>query len=296
MKNTSRSHQDFDKIFKENLSQIIFSVTEELCGLKIEKLEDISLSLPRTKEKRPDFAKLAVNPTEKYILHFEIQTANDKEMPWRMLEYFEFFYRKYNIPVRQFLLYIGNEKLRMLPHIKLENLWFEYKIIDFRKVDYRKFINSAKPESIILAILCDYKASNPRAVIAKILENLLNAKTENLPKYVFQLKILSALRNLEEITGEEIQNMPQRFNYNLENDIQYRQGLQVGEQVGEQQGEKKAVERILEKRFGGLQDVVKQKVRQLSPDEIESLIDVLLEFDSVQDLENWIESEAKKVS
>ncbi len=122
MKKLSKYHQDFDKLFKENLNQIMFSLTDKVFGLKVDKLEDINLSIPRTKEKRPNFAKFATYGNEKYIFHLEIQTSNDREMPCRMLEYFEFLYRLHKIPVKQFVLYLGKAKVNMSAEIKVAKL------------------------------------------------------------------------------------------------------------------------------------------------------------------------------
>jgi hypothetical protein len=78
VKRLSKYHQDFDKIFKENLNQIMFSLTEKVFGLEVDKLEDINLSIQRTKEKRPDFAKLATCAATKnisFILRFKHRTT-----------------------------------------------------------------------------------------------------------------------------------------------------------------------------------------------------------------------------
>ncbi len=249
MKKLSKYHQDFDKLFKENLNRIIFSLTEKVFGLKIDKLEDLNLSMPRTKEKRPDFAKLATNGDEKYIFHLEIQTSNDREMPCRMLEYFEFFYRRHKLPVRQFVLYIGKAKLNMLSEIKVAKLQYEFDIIDIRKIDYEYFINSDKPESIILAILCDYKAQNPRAVISEILHKLENTENEDFQKYVFQLKILSELRSLQEELKNEVKNMPFQFKYDVEKDPFYKEGISQGISQGISKANHETIVRMLQLSF-----------------------------------------------
>jgi predicted transposase/invertase (TIGR01784 family) len=271
MKNARQNHQDFDKIFKENLNEIIFSLTEELCGLKIEKFENISLVMQRTKEQRPDFAKIATDSSGRYVLHFEIQTANEKEMPWRMLEYFEFFYRKYEIPVRQFVLYIGKNKLSMLSDINLENLKFNFQIIDFQHLDYRTFINSKKPESIILAILCDYRSKKPESVISEILQHLADSETENLQKYIFQLKILSALRDLEEETVKEVENMP--FNYDMTRDPHFRKGISEGISQGISEGISQGV---AETKHSAVAELL--KLSALSREQIAKALNVDIKF------------------
>ncbi len=149
-------------------------------------------------------------------------------MPCRMLEYFEFLYHLHKIPVKQFVLYLGKAKLNMSAEIKVAKLQFEFDIIDFRTLDYEDFINSDKPESIILAILCDYKKRNPRAVISEILHKLENTENEDFQKYVFQLKISSELRSLQDELEVEVENMPFKFKYNAEKDPFYKEGISQG--------------------------------------------------------------------
>jgi hypothetical protein len=131
----------------------------------------------------------------------------------------------HKIPVRQFVLYLGKAKLNMLAEIKVAKLQFEFNIIYFRTHDYEDFINYDKPESIISAILCDYKRRNPRAVISEILHKLENAENENFQEYVFQLKRLSGLRSLQDELKDEVENMPFKFKYNVEKDPFYIEGI-----------------------------------------------------------------------
>lgn len=49
--------QDYDKIFKENIEEIILPLTEKLLNIHPEKSEEIPDDLQRTIERKPEIAK-----------------------------------------------------------------------------------------------------------------------------------------------------------------------------------------------------------------------------------------------
>ena len=103
-------HQDYDKILKEVLSGSITALLDKLCGIKARKIKMLPVSVPRTKEKRADFVLEVelIDNKECFIIHLEFQSGNDTEMEWRMIEYYEIFYRQHKLPIRQFVIYCGN--------------------------------------------------------------------------------------------------------------------------------------------------------------------------------------------
>ncbi len=163
----------------------------------------------------------------------------------------------------------------MSGNINLENLKFNFQIIDFQHLDYRTFINSKKPESIILSILCDYKSKPPRSIISEILQNLADSKNENLQKYVFQLKILSALRDLEEETVTEVENM--QFNYDMTKDPHFRKGISQGISQGVSQGISQGISQgVAETKHSAVTELL--KLSALSREQIAKALDVSIKF------------------
>ncbi|MCS6795833.1 MAG: hypothetical protein NZ516_07715 [Raineya sp.] len=90
---------------------------------------------------------------------------------------------------------------------------------------------SLKPLSIeyILAILANFGSKTPEEVSTQILQKLksLPIETFRREKCVIQLKILSKLRNLQEVIIQLLEKMA--LTYNIENNLRYRQGLEIGE-------------------------------------------------------------------
>ena len=128
-----------------------------------------------------------------------------------MLVYYALEYEKYNLPVRQFVIYTGYEQLKM-PHrvINHPNLQYCIEVKDIREIPYEKFIESDNPEEVILAVLGGFHGVNPEKVIDEILVKLfeLSKKVKAIGKFTYQLRTIAKLRKLREITIKKLENMP----------------------------------------------------------------------------------------
>ena len=213
------AHQDFDKLLRSNIVPALALILGKVLMLDIQQTTPIPTTFPRTKEKRVDYAvKVRDTSGKEYIIHIEFQTKNDKRMHQRMLEYCETLYGHFGLDVIQFVLFIGSGKPSMITEISLTNLQYRYHIIDLKTIDYHIFLDSQKPEEIMLAILCQFTRKEAQDVITHIIERLFTAAdVADLPKYFIQLEILSKLRNLQRQTSQTIEKMP--IHYDLKTDI-----------------------------------------------------------------------------
>jgi hypothetical protein len=218
--------QDYDKIFKENIEEIILPLTEKLLDIHPEKLEEIPDDLQRTIERKPDFLKKVVHKdnSKDFILQIEFQLDDDFDMVYRMLEYYSMLLRKYKLPVKQYIFYINSEKPKMPLELQIDELQFRFNLYNLQDVAYQLFIKSDKPEEIILAILGDFGNEKPEQVIRNVLMRLLEVSTEALQreKCFRQLEILSKLRKLQKEIIKQLEYMA--LTYDLETDIRFQQG------------------------------------------------------------------------
>jgi len=67
-------------------------------------------------------------------------------------------------------------------------------------------------------------------------------------------------------------------------------GLEKGRQEGRQEGQTRIVRRLLERRWGSSSARTEQALRALSSEQLESLAEALLDFNSLADLETWLKS------
>ena len=101
-------------------------------------------------------------------------------------------------------------------------------MINISDIDHNYFLYSNRPEDVIIAILCDFKEKSGERILETILIRLKLLSVDDLAlgKYLKQLEILSNLRNLQELTIKKLSNMS--FIYDLETDIRYKQGFEIG--------------------------------------------------------------------
>jgi len=239
--------QDYDKIFKENLDGIIIPLAEKVLHIHPEQMEDINPVLQITIEREPDFLKrlIASGGGPGSILQIEIQTEDEPEMITRMLEYFGILRRRFKLPVLQYVIFIGDKQPKMEYKLKEHNIDFSFTLINLHDIDYKLFIDSDKPEEIILGILANFGKDKPETVAEKILGQIksLKIETNRKRKSVIHLEVLSKLRNLQELITKKIEDMS--FTYDLKTDIRFIQGKNEGKGEGKEEGKKEGVDSII---------------------------------------------------
>jgi predicted transposase/invertase (TIGR01784 family) len=248
----------YDKILKENFEEIILPMVKSILNISLENTQIIPNRLQKTIEREADFLRKVLNSDGKpdYILHIEVQVKDEKKMVNRMLEYCALLLRKYNIPIRQYVFYIGKKRpVNMVSELNYDNLSFKYQLIDFQTIAYEKFLNSDIPEEIILAILCNFHGEKPTKVISQILIKLRSLISSNLDlgKFTTQLEVISNLRNLEAETVKLIEDMP--ITIDISKSIRFQQGREEGIGVGIKKHMNQTIEKMLNLRLLSIQQI-----------------------------------------
>ena len=229
---------DYDKIFKENLEPLILPLIRRRYGLDIKDKRRLPDKIQTTTERETDFLfEISDSAGKKSLLHIEFQSRNDKNMVFRNQEYHGIISRKYKLPIRHYVFYIGRRKPNMMSQLPEDMQFKGFEILDFNTLSYRDFLDSKTGSEIILAILADFQGHAPEAVIRLILQQLrvVVRHPASLKKYVEQLNILSRLRNLSEQTIKIAASMP--ITIDIEKDYLYRIGLDRGIELERQKAE-----------------------------------------------------------
>ena len=165
--------------------------------------EELKDKLQTTIEKETDFIRIVETETgEQFILHLEFQSVDEEGMVYRMQEYYGLLRRKYGLPVRQFVIYLGQKASKMQTGLRPEEVFTGFTLQSLRDYDYRSLLASDVPEEIILAVLSNFRNKKPAEVLRGILEKLKAVSGEEitLRKYLRQLAVLARLRNLTQET------------------------------------------------------------------------------------------------
>lgn len=194
-----RQGNGYDKILKENMEAALPAIMESVLRLDIAESIEIPDSIQYTKERTPDLLKKVTDRANNtFVLHLEWQSENDMDMVYRMAEYAVMLYRKYRMPVEQYVIFIGNDGIKMITEINQKNLQFRYKVIDFKKFDYKLFLNAEDPAIKVFAILGNFEKDGEEKAIENICNEVKAADAAGLTgeKHYNQLRILAHLRNI----------------------------------------------------------------------------------------------------
>lgn len=224
---------DYDRILKENIEQLILPIAEKLLGIHVGQLKEIPDELQVTLERKPDFTKKATdrhgNP---FVLHLEFQVKDEKNMVLRMQTYKALLQEKYSLPVEQFVIYLGKSRpkmqRRLVDLVAGEKTDYEFSLINIQDYTYQSLLASDIPEEIMLAILSDFRNENPAEIVRQILTRLVRASadTTKLHRYIRQLTVLAGLRNLRGETHKQLQNMAIETDIDITQDAWYIQGME----------------------------------------------------------------------
>jgi len=143
----------YDKILKENVDRFSPEFMSKILGLNIIAREDLRESLQHTDEKISDqLSKVTDHTGKTYVLHIEWQSTDDTSMDNRMLAYRVMLRRRYNLPVKQYVIFLAKPKSNMPYAIDEEHLKFQYHLIALQQYNYKIFLNSPMPEQKLMAI------------------------------------------------------------------------------------------------------------------------------------------------
>jgi predicted transposase/invertase (TIGR01784 family) len=224
---------DKDIITKDAIKTLVIDIAKYILEIELCDIEFIDKELQRIEDRRADVVAIVDNS---YILHIEIQNNNDKNMHNRMLRYYTDIKFISKLPIKQYLVYIGKKKLKMQDKIIDKDINYSYTIIDMKNIDCEKFIKMDTPDSLVLAILCDFKDKNPQDIVNFIIKRL-HDKTETnekeFQKYMIMLEELSTNRNLLEFIKKG-EDMLTQINY--EKLPSFYLGLEKGIERGIEQG------------------------------------------------------------
>ncbi len=246
---------EYDRIIKENIEAIILPLSDKLFGIRPEVMEEVTVDLQLTLERKPDVVRrISFENEPQRILHIEFQVGDQVEMVLRMQTYRALLQELHKLPVSQFVVYLGQKTPTMKTSIAElifgDDNNFQFELINIHNYDHEQLLASNIPEEILLAVLGDFKNESPEKVVGSILNRLVatSQNTSKLQRYVRQLVVMAKLRNLQHSTLQTIEKMPIEFD--LESDVIYQRGKQEGIQEGIQEGKQEGKQegRVEEKR------------------------------------------------
>jgi hypothetical protein len=224
-----------DKIIKELFQKTLPSFLTDILKLPAGNYKTAYLELQRTIEKRTDFlGKLYSNSQEKTIVHLEVQNQNEKKMVFRENLYSALILDRYqNWDLIQYVFFIGKRKPTMPTQLKRHGTLFSFKLIWIKDIHYQIFLQTGKPELMLLAALAGYGGKKPKEVMLEVVNEVKKCSNSDaeFEKHIEQLHILTNIHNLQQIFESIMKNIS--FLIDETKDPYFKRGEVKGELKGE---------------------------------------------------------------
>src|SRR5260221_9099985 len=193
-KQNNRQVNQYDKVLKENIEAALPGLIKNLLGIHAVHTEELPDDIQHTKERKPDVLKKVTDKNgETFVLHIEFQVKDEPKMVFRMAEYYIMLLRRYELPVQQYVIYIGAGNPTMTDHIRSEPMNFKYRLMALSAIDYHLLLRSDNPEEKMLAILADFGGGDPGRIIGNIVNQVITTSKGDFSKHrhIRQLRILA---------------------------------------------------------------------------------------------------------
>ncbi|MBK8452944.1 MAG: hypothetical protein WAQ53_04750 [Thiofilum sp.] len=222
-----------DIVSKDVLQLLAADIANILLHLDVDRnsVELLQTEQQRIEVRRADMvARMKKRESgESFILHVEIQNANDSTMSVRMLRYASDILMAYpDEPIYQYLVYIGKQRLTMPNTLVLPQFTYHYATLDMHTVDCGVLIAQDTPEALILAILCDFKQRPAQEVVNYIVTRLKQLSGEDEQRFRNYYEMLETLADNRDLHAQllEAKNMLTQVDYKRFSTYQW--GLEDG--------------------------------------------------------------------
>jgi predicted transposase YdaD len=273
----------YDTVLKTLLQSSRNSILERIIGARIARW--LNPEFPEVQQTRAD---LLGETADLRVIHVELQSRNDAEMPLRMAEYALRIWRMTKRFPEQYVLYVGNEEMRMPSEFTGPGFLCRYEIIDIRTLDEEALLASPLAGDNILAILARHK--DRRDTIRRILARIATLESGARDTAFKKLMLLAGLRKLGDSIRTEVKYMPILDDI-MDHDVigptfreGQQQGRQEGRQEGVQEGELTILRRLIGRRFGTPPPWVDERLAKLSIPELEDVSLRLFDAKSIDEL------------
>ena len=230
---------------------------------------------------------LTLLQTTNQILHLEFQTlpASNPSLPLRMLDYWVRLKRQHGCHIEQVVIFLKSTSSETVFINELNdiNTRHRYQVIRLWEQDPAPLL--ASPALLPLATLARSDAPNTllEQVVTEIDKIEEPRQRENLATCVDVLAGLRFDKNLvRQLLREEM----------MQESVTYQDILQKGAQQGRIEGRREEaislVMRLLTRRFGEMNPQLQEQIRSLGLEQLEELGEALLDFETVTDLDIWL--------
>ena len=295
-----------DQLFKELLTTFFVEFLELFFPSILEYLDtdtiafvdkELFTDVVGGEKKIMDIVALAKFQQQNYsfLVHIENQASSDAEFNRRLFRYFCSLFLKYDHPVYPIVVFSYDYPQRLdrsnfiidFPDKQILN--FDYEIVQLNRLNWRDFLQQQNPIAAALMAKMKIDEKDRPKVKAECLRLMVTLKLDPAKMYLisgFVDTYLNLDREEELIFQSELSTME------LEEQEQIMQITTSWEQKGLAQGrvegQSNTILRLLNRKFGSLSKATAEQIESLQPNQLDSLTEDLLDFQSLDDLIQWL--------
>jgi len=217
-----------------------------------------------------------------------------------MFHYFARLDEKYQLPIYPIVLFYFDEPKRtenneyQVVFPDREVLKFSFVSLQLNRLNWREYLN--KPSPVTAALMAKMQFTPTERVTVKLeclrmiaTLKLNPAKTQLISGFVDtylkldeqeESQFETELKTLGIVESEKVMEIVTSW---------MEKGIEQGIERGRETGEKSLVMRQLNRRFGEINPSLVQKIENLSLEKVETLAEALLDFQTLQELIDWLE-------
>lgn len=295
-----------DRLFKELLTtffveflELFFpSVLEYLDTDSIEFIDkEIFTDIVRGEKSILDLVALAQFQSQNYsfLIHIENQASNAPEFNHRMFRYFCSLFLKYDQPIYPIVIFSYDSPKRpdrsdfVIDFPDKQVINFNYQIVQLNRLDWRDFLKQKNPVAAALMAKMRINPEDRPKVKAECLRLMVTLKLDPAKMQLisgFVDTYLNLNPQEESIFQSELSTI------DLEEREQIMQITTSWERKGRIEGrleEKLNITlRLLKRKFGTLDNTIADRIQSLEPNQLDSLTEDLLDFQSLDELQDWL--------
>ena len=304
---------DHDRLFKELIQTFFWEFIELFLPEILEYVEKDTLTfLPEEiftdvtagDKRRIDLlAQVKWQGQDSYFLiHLENQGYNQKEFERRMFHYFSRLDAKYLLPIFPIVIFSYDEPKRPeknqytvnFPNRKI--LEFNYVAIQLNNLNWRNFLNQPNPVAAALMAKMDFAPEERVRVKLECLRMLVTLQL-NPAKMELISGFIDTYLRLNTTEEQQLETELKQANLVEQEQIMeivtswMEKGIEKGIEQGIEKGEQKIIKKQLKRRFNNITPSLENRINELSVEQIESLADAIFDFQSVDDLINWLDQQ-----
>jgi Domain of unknown function (DUF4351) len=233
-----------------------------------------------------------------FLFHIEAQADNRAPFPRRMFTYFARLLEGHGLPVYPVVVFSYDAPLRPEPDSYrvefpgFKVLEFNFRVIQLNRLNWRDFLNHQNPVASALMAKMAMKLEERRQVKLECLRLMLTLKLNPAKMQMIAGFVNTYLRLSEEgekwLVSQLADLIPKETNMEW-----ITPWHTVGMIEGRMEEALIILMRQLKRRFGLIKDEIETQVRALSLPQIEELSEAFLDFNTVDDLKQWLAEHSK---